>query len=182
MAIYGIGQRYTGSGVVMPGIAGETLLRARAVFLSAADGRWYLADSDAVATMPVVGISTEQAMTGRVFQILVVGIISRSDWTWTRGDSLYVSGTAGIFTQVAPAVNKQVVAIALTATYIYVNPTLSQGLSMLDYEVQTGIIAEPTVPSKGNGHTVVVHNETEERDFLWIRTDLDTKWMGCEFL
>ena len=167
----------------MPGIAGEVLIRGQPVYVSAVNGLWYLADSDAVATMPVIGVTLERATAGRIVQILIVGIMGRSDWTWTRGDPLYVSGVAGVFTQTAPDENKQAVAIALTATLIYVNPmSIGINLSLLDYEVQTGIIAEPTTASKGNGHAVVVHNETEERDFLWIRTDLDTKWAGCEYL
>lgn len=58
----------------------------------------------------------------------------------------------------------------------------AQESSRVSYELQVGIIAEPALASQGNGHLVVVHNETEERDFLWLRTDLDTKWSGCEFL
>ena len=58
----------------------------------------------------------------------------------------------------------------------------AQAWSLIDYEVQVGIIAEPVTASLGNGHTVVVHNETEERDFVWSRTDLDTKWSGVEML
>ena len=183
MAVYETQQRYLGSGLTMPGISGEALARGNAIFVSSVDGLWYLADSDAVATMPVIGVSMDGVAAGRVFNVLLVGIIGRSDWAWTRGDPLYVSGTAGVFTQTAPAANKQAVAFPLTATLIYVNP-VSAGvdLSLLDYEVQTGIIAEPATASKGNGHTVVVHNETEERDFVWSRTDLDTKWSGVELL
>ncbi len=183
MAEYIIGQRVRGSGIIMPGISGEALLRGSAVYMSAVDGLWYLADSDALATLPVVGVSVEQTAAGNVFHIVVVGLVGRASWTWTRGDPLYVSGTAGTMTQTAPATNKQVVAVALTATLIYVNPGgAGLDMSMLDYELQTGIIAEPTVASKGSGHTVVVHNETEERDFIWARTDLDTKWSGVELL
>ncbi len=58
----------------------------------------------------------------------------------------------------------------------------AQETDRVSYELQVGIIAEPTVTSQGNGHLVVVHNETEERDFLWARTDLDTKWSGVEML
>jgi hypothetical protein len=167
----------------MPGLAGETVPRGAIVYMSAVDGLWYLADSDALTTLPAVGVVADAGTAGNVIQILVIGIIERSDWTWTRGDPLYVSGAAGIMTQTAPATSKQVVAVALTATLIYVNPGgAGLDMSMLDYEVQTGIIAEPTVASKGNGHTVVVHNETEERDFIWARTDLDTKWSGVELL
>lgn len=121
MATYGVGQRYHGSGLVMQGISGEPLTRGAAIYMSAVDGLWYLADSDALVTMPAVGVSTEQVTTGLIFQILLVGIIGRRGWTWTRGDMLYVSGVAGVLTQVAPGL-AQPIAIALTATDIYVNP------------------------------------------------------------
>ena len=168
----------------MPGLAGETWRRGSVVYMNNADGLWYLADSDAVASLPAVGVATDTiASVGQRSDSVLVGLIGRQDWTWTRGDPLYVSGVAGDMTQVVPAVNKQVMGVPITSTLIYVNP-MGAGidLSLMDYEVQTGIIAEPLTPSKGNGHTVVVHNETEERDWIWSRTDLDTKWSGVELL
>ena len=170
----------------MPGLSGEAIPRGAAVYMSAVDGLWYLADADVAAARPTVGISAEGAsVAGRVFNIIVFGLIARSNWTWTRGDPIYVSIAAGVLTQtapVAPGVPQQV-AVAITATMIHVNPQLGgEALSLMDYEVQTGIIAEPATVSRGNGHTVVVHNETEERDWIWSRTDLDTKWSGVELL
>lgn len=125
MAQYGIGQRRLGSGIMMPGISGEVIPRGAAVYMSAVDGLWYLADSDAAATLPTVGISAERAsVAGRNFNIVLVGIMGRGDWAWTRGDTIYTSGVAGVLTQVAPA-NAQPLAVALTATLIYVNPALA---------------------------------------------------------
>ena len=48
--------------------------------------------------------------------------------------------------------------------------------SVMDYEVQTGAIAEPTTASKGNGHIVVVYNSDLDRVFLWVRCNGDTDW------
>ena len=184
MAEYGIAQRRLGSGLMTPGIAGEVMVRGRAVYMSAADGLWYYADSDALATMPVVAVTAERAAAaGQIVKLVLVGLVGRGDWAWTRGDPLYISGANGVLTQTAPATNKQSIAVAMTANMIYVNPgAAGLDMSMMDYEVQTGIIAEPATASKGNGHAVVVHNETEERDFVWVRTDLDTKWSGVEML
>lgn len=121
MAVYGMEQHASGSGLTMPGLAGEALHGGAAVYLSAADGRWYLADSDVMARLPVVAVTQEMSAAGRVLQLVVVGLIGRRDWTWTRGDPIYVSGTPGVLTQVAPA-NLQAVAVAITSTLIYVNP------------------------------------------------------------
>ena len=54
--------------------------------------------------------------------------------------------------------------------------------SVMDYEVQTGIIAEPVTVSKGNGHIVVVYNSDEDRTFKWVRVNADSDWMGEELL
>ena len=51
-----------------------------------------------------------------------------------------------------------------------------------DYELQTGIIGEPTTTSRGNGHTVTVYNSDEGRTFQWIRVNADSDWMGVELL
>ena len=168
----------------MQGIAGQPWRRGSVVYMNNADGLWYLADSDAVATMPTVGLATDTiAVAGQHSGIILVGLFGRRDWTWTRGDPLYVSGVAGVMTQTAPAANKQVIGVAITATMVYVMPMgAGVDLSMLDYEVQTGIIAEPTIPSKGNGHAVEVYNSTEDRTFLWLRCNADSDWMGVEVL
>jgi len=121
MSVYGMNQRAKGSGLTMPGIVGEKVPGGAAVYMSAIDGLWYLADADVMDELPVVAITQEASAANRVVQLVVIGLIGRSDWGWTRGDSIYVSGTPGALTQVAPA-NIQAVAVALTSTVIYVNP------------------------------------------------------------
>jgi len=135
MAEYLIGQRARGSGLSMPGIVGEAVTRGAAVYLSAVDGLWYLADADVLAELPVVAITKEAESTaGKVVQLVIIGLMGRSDWTWTRGDAIYVSGTPGVLTQTAPA-NRNPVAVAITSTMIYVNPgsaTASSGCGILE--------------------------------------------------
>ena len=121
MSVYGMNQRAKGSGLTMPGIVGEKVPGGAAVYMSAIDGLWYLADADVMEELPVVAITQEASAAGRVVQLVVVGLIGRSDWGWTRGDPIYVSGVPGALTQVAPS-NIQAVAVALTSTVIYVNP------------------------------------------------------------
>ena len=151
------------------------------VYLDAA-GQWQAADADAVATMPVVGLAVEPLSVGQYGRVLLQGFATNNVWTWNPGAALYPTSATGALSE-TPGVLSQVVAFAHSATSIYFDPKLSGiALSLMDYEVQTGIIAEPTIVSRGNGHLVVVHNETEERDFVWARTDLDMKWAGCEFL
>jgi len=128
MPEYVIVQRRRGSGIVIQGIAGETFGRCEALYMSAADGCWYRADSDAAATMPMIGVSMERvAAVGQIGRIVLIGYVGRSAWTWTRGDPIYVSGTAGALTQVPPAVNAQVIGYAITSDLIYVNPAGEDG-------------------------------------------------------
>lgn len=51
-----------------------------------------------------------------------------------------------------------------------------------DYELQTGIIAEPAITARGNGHIVVIYNSTEGRTFKWVRVNANSEWMGSELL
>lgn len=176
--------RRLGSGNEIRGQAGENLGDRKVVYLDG-NGRWRLADADTAARMPTVGFTIGLIASGNWGRILLQGLVGRAGWTWTRGGDLYASTVAGEITHTAPIAPDLVqrVGVAYEVDVIYFNPTGNlASLSILDYEVQTGIIAEPTTASKGNGHAVVVHNETEERDFLWVRTDLNTKWMGCEFI
>ena len=123
MSSYDVNQRYLGSGIRIKGISGEAIRRGQAVYMLAANGLWYLGDADAVATLPAMGVSLETVTIGKVFDILVLGLIGRSDWAWTRGDPLYVSSTAGALTQVAPAIPviSQKVGVAITSTMIFVD-------------------------------------------------------------
>lgn len=54
--------------------------------------------------------------------------------------------------------------------------------SVVSYETQTGIIAEPSVTPSGDGMIVIVYNSDEGRSFLWVRVNGNTEWMGVELL
>ena len=174
-----------GGGLIFQGVSGENLAAYSVVYV-AGDGRWYMADANVPTSVPTLALTCHATTSGQLGRLLVKGLIQNMSWTWTPGQYLYLSAVAGAMTQTNPAaagVRVQIVGGALSATLIYFDVAqTSEVESMLDYEVQTGIIAEPSTASKGNGHTVIVHNETEERDFVWSRTDLDTKWSGVELL
>jgi hypothetical protein len=178
--------RVAGSGHWLIAVAGEVITDRDAVRIGA-NGRIWRCDADSIATMPCMGIAiTAASAAGANVSVFLQGPVEIPGSAWVLGGKIYVDTNTGGLTQTAPAgIGElvQEVGFALNATQIYFNPQLGGGaLSLLDYELQTGIIAEPTITSKGNGHTVIVHNETEERDFIWSRTDLDTKWSGVELL
>lgn len=52
--------------------------------------------------------------------------------------------------------------------------------SVMNYETQTGEIAEPTTTPLGNGHTVHLYNSTQGRYF--ICTYMNTGWRMTEVL
>lgn len=116
MALYEVNpDSMHGSGDYFKGRAGETLGRCALVY-KAANGAWYLADADAAATMPVIGITLERANTGQIVRILDDGFVGRRTWTWTTGGAIYASTVAGELTQVAPAGPGDVIQIVAMAT------------------------------------------------------------------
>ncbi len=91
-----------GSGTYFKGRAGEALGRGKVVY-KGADGRWFLADADAVATMPTIGLTMEVVIENQILRIMKDGYLGRVDWTWTTGGKIYASTTAGELTQTPPA-------------------------------------------------------------------------------
>lgn len=63
-----------------------------------------LADADALATMPAMGFTMETIANGSSGRVMIQGLLTGPVTTgMTAGQALYVSGTAGGFTQTAPA-------------------------------------------------------------------------------
>ena len=119
--------RMQGSGLITRGVAGETLGNRQLIY-QGADGQWYLADADAAATMPTLGITLHGITSGKRGQILLHGYIGLSTWTWNTGGAtglIYASTTPGAITQTPPAGigdYVQVVGTAYTSVIIYFAP------------------------------------------------------------
>jgi len=96
-------------------------------------GKPGLADADAAATMPAIGlvvIASTDADTPCT--ILTHGTITKDTWAWTAGNTIYVAdgATSGLLTATVGDLSDtddvvQVVGIALTDDSIFVNPSLS---------------------------------------------------------
>lgn len=112
--------RIAGSGEIVEGDAGATIAN-RDICYVGADGRYYPADSDLVATMPGFALAMFPMTVGQRGEFLVKGFIGLSTWTWTPGSVLFVSGTAGQMSHVAGTITQQV-GVAFTATQIFINP------------------------------------------------------------
>jgi len=87
------------------------------------DGNQIMADADGTAVIPCHFLAAE-AGTG-VKKVLLVGFITNSSWSWTPGEPIYVSTTAGQLTQTAPSTTGdrvQIVGYAMSATTMFFNP------------------------------------------------------------
>jgi len=117
--------RRRGSGDYQKGRAGENLGRGQVVYKNP-NGAWYRADADAVATMPVIGITLDSAIARQVVRILTEGYIGSGTWAWTTGSEIYASTIAGALTQTAPIAPDiaQPIAMAVSPTMILFDPHL----------------------------------------------------------
>lgn len=118
---YVINHRAKGSGFVMRGRAGENLGRKKLVY-QGVDGLWYLADADAAASMPSLGITMSSIRLGMGGSILRYGFIGSAAWAWTLGGAVYATSTPGELSQAAPAAIRQTIGRATKANMIFFNP------------------------------------------------------------
>ncbi len=117
-------------GTTCDGVAGENLAQFDVCYLKN-DGKYWKADADAVASMPVIAMATAAITAEASGVFLLLGFVRKDDWTWTIGGLLYADegtgGTIGGMTHTAPAgaVDQvQVIGIAITADIIYLCPSL----------------------------------------------------------
>lgn len=96
---------------------GETISNYSPVYLKA-DGKWWKADADAIATCGLLGLKTDKGT-------VINGFVTNASWSWTAGGAIYISTVDGTLTQTAPSGEDDVIAVvgwAITATKIYFNP------------------------------------------------------------
>mgnify|MGYP001327320960 CR=1 FL=1 len=120
--------------------AGATVA-LRDVLYEGADGKWYLADADASATMPAMRMAVGSGVDGGAVNTITRGVVRNDSWTWTIGMPIYVSttGTTGnTLTQTAPSGELdviQIVGYAISSTTMYFAPspiTVEVGLDVED--------------------------------------------------
>ena len=108
-----------GSGDYVNEEAGETLGNHKLVYRGA-DGYWYLADADAAATMPVLGITMGAVPHGNRGSILLRGFIGLGSWAWTPASPLYPTNVAGVISDTPPTLGiRQTVGYAIEPDLIY---------------------------------------------------------------
>ena len=115
----------TWCGTTCDGTAGEALAQFDVCYLKS-DGKYWKADADAAATMPVIAIATAAISAEASGVFLLMGFVRKDAWTWTIGGLLYASTAPGAMVQTAPSGTGdqvQVIGIAITADIILFNPS-----------------------------------------------------------
>ena len=119
---------HTSTGLTAEMLAGGTIAAFQTVCVHTTTGEVVITDSNAIATMPVIGIAPAGIADTNTGTILLQGFIRDDDWGWTIGGILYASETAGAMTQTAPTTSGafvQALGIALSADVVYFNPSLT---------------------------------------------------------
>ena len=107
--------------------AGATIAQWELVYLDGTPD-WNLTDASSVATSGgvQVALATESGTASNPLNVLFSGIARNDGWSWTAGDPIYISETAGALTQTAPTATDsvtRVVGYALSDDAIYFNPS-----------------------------------------------------------
>ena len=104
---------------------GETVVFADLLYLKS-DGKWWLADADAAATMPGLRMALAGGAADAVINSLVQGRVRDDSWAWTVGGLIYASTTAGGLTQTAPSETAdmiQIIGVAYHADKMLFGPS-----------------------------------------------------------
>ena len=92
----------TASGLLTTLIAGEALTFNEVCYLKS-DEKYWKADADAAATMPVVAMALGTIDADVPGTFLLRGFVRDDSWSWTVGGIVYASTTAGALTQTQPS-------------------------------------------------------------------------------
>jgi len=119
----------TGNGIIVGDInAGDTIAIGEVVYYSAADSEWMKTDANAELTSKgMLGIALEAKSNGQAMKVLLKGFYrDDSAFSFTAGNTLYLSGTAGDLTATAPSATGDIIRVAgyaITDDLIYFNPS-----------------------------------------------------------
>ena len=119
---------HTATGLTAEMLAGGAIGAFQTVCIHTTTQEVVISDSNAVGTMPVIGIAPAAISDTATGTILLQGFIRDDTWAWTTGGILYASETAGAMTHTAPTTSQafvQALGIALSPDVVYFNPSLT---------------------------------------------------------
>ena len=117
----------TGEGLVLPGLTAGNAVAFGNLVYPKSDGKFYLTDADAGASMPARGMALGTAVIDATFDMITYGPVIDANWSFTVGGLIYAHTTEGSFTQTAPSASGdqvQVIGYALSSTAMFFNPNL----------------------------------------------------------
>jgi len=117
---------HTGNGIQTLVVAGQTLSIGQIARINSS-GEYALADADAAASMPAVGLAVDTLAATATGTLMLQGYFRDDTYDWTVGGLLYASSTAGSLTHTVPSNSGQQVQVlgyAVSADTIYFNPSL----------------------------------------------------------
>ena len=120
----------TYTGVVLGFISNGSIAIGQAVYVHTADGRVAIADANALATMPAIGVAVTAASDGGAIKILTHGIYNDSDGfsgDLTEGVTMYLGEDVGTVNATIPDAAGdfvQVMGIAVGPRDVFINPSL----------------------------------------------------------
>ena len=120
------GSDHLASGEIAQMVCGETVAIGNLCYIKS-DGKMWLSDADAAATMPAVAIALESGSADQNKNFLFYGFFRDDTYNWTVGNVLFTDTTAGSITSVAPSGTTdvvQAVAMATNEDRIFFNPSL----------------------------------------------------------
>ena len=119
----------TGSGIITTDTVGENVAAGEILYMKA-DGKYWKADADGVATMPAKVMAMEAITADNAGKLLHMGYFRHDDWDWTLGNGeanlLWASVTPGAMSQTQPVGSGdqvQVVGYVVTVDIVFFNPS-----------------------------------------------------------
>lgn len=116
---------YIFEGIIIEDVAaGETVAVGDVVYVDGTADEWMLADADAAGEAPAFGIVVSVSRANGIkCEVMLLGVMTVDGASFTQGGKVYLSGTAGDYTQTSPGTpNEQFLGVALSATKIWFNP------------------------------------------------------------
>lgn len=118
---------HTAEGKIINDTVGDSVVFGDVLYLNTSEQKWKKADANIAssAAMPAAAMAIATIADDASGELLVMGTARDDTWTWTGGQKIYVSTTAGGLTSTAPNTSGdtvQIVGIALDADTIIFNP------------------------------------------------------------
>lgn len=113
------------SGPIISGLnGGTTIAQWDAVYFDGATGEFLLADADGSGTRLAFGLAVAATTDGNPISIIRNGFVRNDVWTWTAGQRIYLSTTAGGLTATAPSASGDTVkevGLAISADILFLD-------------------------------------------------------------